>query len=374
VLRVERIRALSRCKVEHRARCKVDAQFIGRGVRVLRLIRRFLAERCLTGRVFMLDEQCDGGCHDSRRQLCFCVSAHLFQRGQHRSQQGHAAPLPGTLPLCDAQNVRLSRFGVAGFYPRPCQRHRAVVSQRMPTCYPVRHHRAVPVRFHALHDLEHVMLVYRAGCHYVRAVRAANQISLDQAQPQSIRPVRMFVELHHRKHIAVHQETGERQRLQPPEVIHASSIAKGAVRPKFKFAGDLRLQSVCLFLVQVQIVRVHLRGRHKAAAHHVGAQGLDGTRCQRDAHISIPAPFAQNIKIIFDILFCAAAANVPAAHSAGNAACSVVSVAGAVVHDGQCGACHSAAIPFFRADCRNGFIQNICHVVHRPYTSCGEKW
>ena len=33
--------------------------------------------------------------------------------------------------------------------------------------------------FHALHDLEHVMLVYRAGCHYVRAVRAANQISLD---------------------------------------------------------------------------------------------------------------------------------------------------------------------------------------------------
>ena len=61
--------------------------------------------------------------------------------------------------------------------------------------------------------------------------------------------------------------------VEETEVIHASSIAKGAVRPKCKFAGDLRLQSVCLFLVQVQIVRIHLRGRHKAAAHHVGAQG-----------------------------------------------------------------------------------------------------
>ena len=218
------------------------------------------------------------------------------------------------------------------------------------------------------------MPVYRAGCHYVRAVRAANQISLDQAQPQSIRPVRMFAELHHRKHVAVHQETGERQRLQPPEVIHASSIAKGAVRPKFKFAGDLRLQSVCLFLVQVQIVRIHLRGRHKAAAHHVGAQGLDGTRCQRDAHISIPAPFAQNIKIIFDILFCAAAANVPASHSAGNAACSIVSVAGTVVYDRQRRAGHSAAIPLFGGDRRNGLIKEIRHVLHLPYTSCGEKW
>ena len=321
----------------------------------------------------MLDKQRDGGCHNGRGQFGFRVSAHLFQGRQHRCQQRHTAPLSSAFPLGNAQDVRLSCFWVTGFYPRPGQGHRAVVSQRMPACYPVSHHGTVLVRFHALHDLIHAMSIHLTGVHSVHAVRTANQVGFNQAQPQGIRPVRAFIELHHRKHIAVHQETGERQRLQPPEVIHASSIAKGAVRPKFKFAGDLRLQSVRLFLVQVQIVCIHLWGRHKAAAHHVGAQGLDGTRCQRDAHISIPAPFAQNIKIIFDILFCAAAANVPAAHSAGNAARAVVPVAGAVVHDGQCGACHSAAIPFFRADCRNGLVQNICHVVHRPYTSCGEK-
>ena len=218
------------------------------------------------------------------------------------------------------------------------------------------------------------MPVYLAGCHYVRPVRAANQVCFDQAQPQSIRPVRMFAELYRRKRIAVHQEAGECQRLQPPEVIHASSIAKGAVRPKFKFAGDLRLQSVRLFLVQMQIVRIHLRGRHKAAAHHIGAQGLDGTRCQRDTHVSVSAPLAQCFQIVLDVLFCASAANVPAPHRAGCVGRSIVPVTGAVVYDRQRRAGHSAAIPLFGGDCRNGLIKEIRHVLHRPYTSCGEKW
>ena len=158
------------------------------------------------------------------------------------------------------------------------------------------------------------------------------------------------------------------------EVVNAACIAGRTIRPQAELAGNFRLQMVSLFLGQVQIVRIDLGCRHKAAPHHISAQGLDCAGCQWDTHVSIPAPLAQCFQIVLDVLFCTAAANVPAPHRAGCVGSSIVSVAGTVVYDRQRRAGHSAAIPLFGGDCRNGLIKEIRHVLHLPYTSCGEKW
>ena len=374
MFRVKRVRCFAGRKVKHRRRRKVDCQFIRRSVRILCLVGRILTKWRSADRVIMLDEQCNGGCYDGRGQLCIRISAHLLHRGQYRCQQGNAAPLPGTFPLGDTQDVRFSRFFVAGFYPRPCQGQRIIIGQRVPAGYPVGNDCAVFVRFHALNDLVHIDTVHLAGIHSVCAVRTAHLVSLDQPELQGIRPVPTFFELHCCKYVTVHQEAGECQCLQPPEVIHAACIAGRTIRPQAELAGNFRLQMVSLFLGQVQIVRIDLGCRHKAAPHHISAQGLDCAGRQWDTHVSIPAPLAQCFQIVLDVLFCTAAANVPAPHRAGCVGSAIVPVTGAVVYDRQRRAGHSAAIPLFGGDCRNGLIKEIRHVLHLPYTSCGEKW
>ena len=89
----------------------------------------------------------------------------------------------------------------------------------MPAGYPVGNDCAVFVRFHALNDLVHIDTVHLAGIHSVCAVRTAHLVSLDQPELQGIRPVPTFFELHCCKYVTVHQEAGECQCLQPPEVM-----------------------------------------------------------------------------------------------------------------------------------------------------------
>ena len=190
-----------------------------------------------------------------------------------------------------------------GFYSVPCQRHRVVIFQRVPIGDPVSDYFSGLICFHALYDLEHIFAAHLAGCQSVRTPRAAHLVRFDQAQLQSIRPVRAFSVLDCGKSVTVHQKTGERQCLHPPEIVHAACIASRAVCPEIKFPGDLRLQLVCLFFGQMQIICIDLRRWHKTRPHYVGAQSLQCASRQRDTHVSIPAPLAQGIKVVLDVLF-----------------------------------------------------------------------
>ena len=202
----------------------------------------------------------------------------------------------------------------------------------MPVANPVGDHHAVRVCFNALHNACDLMPLHFAGGKPVKAVRAAYPVSLHQPHPQIVWLPGLMLHGQQRDCVTVHAIAQKREPLQLVEVVHPVGIADRRISPQGKFPHDLLPQCARLFVGQLQIRAVDLRRRGQATGYNIGAHGFQGCRCGGNAHISVPASLPQDIDIVLDVLFCAAAEILPAAHTLFSHIGTVIAVA--AVDDG----------------------------------------
>ena len=187
MLGVCKLHILAGVQAQNSAGAKFNAALV---LRVDQHIRRqHFAKRAGVACHALLHKHGKHGTKHRRRDFGVRVAAQLFQGFQHRGQHGHTAPLSGPLPVHHMKYIPPPGGLGVGFNPRPVRPAAGVgvACQRVAVTYPVGYHHAVGVRFHALHKAMHIMALHRAGHQPVKAVRAANPVSLHQPHPQAVR-------------------------------------------------------------------------------------------------------------------------------------------------------------------------------------------
>ena len=186
--------------------------------------------------------------------------------------------------------------------------------QRVTVTNPVGHHHSVRIRFHALRNpLDKSPVDFSRGVN-VRKCRRTQTVSFHNPHPQIIRNIGCPFVLEHRQCVAVHKKSCKRQLLQHIEVVDSVSVTGRFVRPQRKFAHNLRVHFLRFLVGNAQELVINLRCRRKPTANYVGSHRFDGSRCKRNAHVSVAASFPQDSEIIFDVPFRVASVPHPAPH------------------------------------------------------------
>ena len=234
--------------------------------------------------------------------------------------------------------------------------------------HPVGDHHPVCVCFDPLHNAVYLVPLHRAWHQPVEPVRAAHPVRLHQLHPQVVWLAHLPFHRQQGDFVPVHQVSHECELLELVEVIYPLCVAHRSIRPQRKFPDDLRLQPLHFLLTQPQILPVDLRRRHQSACDHIGSHGFQCRRRSRDAHIGISAPLAQHIDVVLDVLFRAAAVELPAPHALFGQVRAVVSISAVDYRQGG-----SGRRPLCRMDRGNGNHRPVKDVRFRhacpPYRS-----